>query len=136
MEVLPIPLPPAALPYNHTSYHATASPLYMSAMPPLYMSPMQPLPAATGGPSYRVVALVQWSSPYTGWYKLNFDRSVKYDGSGRASIGGVIRDCHGRNMLAFTERTQHAGVGVVEARALMRTWTPPRPRKWMQSTRH
>jgi ribonuclease HI len=63
---------------------------------------------------------VQWSLPRPGWHKLNFDGSVHHDGSGRASIGGVIRDCYGRTMLAFAERTPHAGVGEVEARALIR----------------
>ena len=64
--------------------------------------------------------LVQWKPPAPGWCKLNFDGSVYPDGSGRASIGGAIRDCYGRVLVAFAERTEHWSVGVVEARALIR----------------
>ncbi|CAM0957910.1 unnamed protein product [Alopecurus aequalis] len=64
--------------------------------------------------------LVQWQPPRLGWFKLNFDGSVRYDGSGRASMGGVIRDHSGRVLAAFAEPTEHWSVGVVEARALIR----------------
>ncbi|CAM0947649.1 unnamed protein product [Alopecurus aequalis] len=64
--------------------------------------------------------MVQWQRPPVGWYKLNFDGSVQNHGSGRASIGGVIRDWHGRVLIAFGETTEHASVGKVEARALVR----------------
>ena len=63
---------------------------------------------------------VRWQRPSRGWFKLNFDGSVYDDGSKRASIGGVIRDSNGRIFLAFAETTEHAPVGVVEARALIR----------------
>ncbi|KAI5019821.1 hypothetical protein ZWY2020_044709 [Hordeum vulgare] len=106
METLRMSMPPAPPPRQH-AYPTTTSPAPYVA----------PLPAV-GGPS--LVALVQWSRPHPGWYKLNFDGSVHHDGSGRASIGGVIRDCDGHTMLAFAERTPHAGVGVVEATALLR----------------
>ncbi|RLN08738.1 uncharacterized protein C2845_PM11G02650 [Panicum miliaceum] len=66
------------------------------------------------------VVRVRWTPPRPGWYKLNFDGSVRHDGSGRASIGGAIRDCAGRIVAAFAERTGHAPIGVVEARALIR----------------
>ncbi|TVU20576.1 hypothetical protein EJB05_36790, partial [Eragrostis curvula] len=52
--------------------------------------PFQPSP-----PSPRVV-MVRWTPPPFGWFKINFDGSVYNDGSGRASIGGVIRDSTGR----------------------------------------
>lgn len=95
-----------------------AAPLH-APMPSPCM-PLLPLPAVGCPSAYRVVALVQWSRPHPGWYKLNFDGSVHHDGSGRASTGGVIRDSYGRVVLAFAKRTPHAGVGVVEARALIR----------------
>ena len=68
-------------------------------------------------PSSRVV-LVQWTPPPHGWFKINFDGSVYHDGSGRASIGGAIRDSAGRVVLAFAEPTEHSTVGIVEARGL------------------
>jgi ribonuclease HI len=65
--------------------------------------------------------LVQWKPPLLACcLKLNFDGSVYHDGSGRASIGGVIRDNTGRVRAAFAERTEHAPPGIVEARALIR----------------
>ena len=70
-------------------------------------------------PSPRVV-LVQWTPPPRGWFKINFDGSVYHDGSGRASIGGAIRDSAGRVVLAFAEPTEHSTVGIVEARAMIR----------------
>nr|CAB3465051.1 unnamed protein product [Digitaria exilis] len=66
------------------------------------------------------VVLVRWTPPPPGWFKINFDASVYNDGSGRASIGGAIRDCVGRIVLAFAERTEHSTVGIVEARAMIR----------------
>uniref|UniRef100_A0A0E0Q226 RNase H type-1 domain-containing protein n=1 Tax=Oryza rufipogon TaxID=4529 RepID=A0A0E0Q226_ORYRU len=77
------------------------------------------VPAMSFSPPTRIT-LVRWTPPRHGWVKLNFDGSVHNDGSGRASIGGVIRDDHGRVLLAFAERTPHATIGVVEARALIR----------------
>ncbi|TVU32816.1 hypothetical protein EJB05_24574, partial [Eragrostis curvula] len=71
-------------------------------------------------PSPSSVILVRWTPPYPGCFKLNFDGSVLHDGSGRAGIGGVLRDCTGRILFAFAERTAHAPIGVVEARALIR----------------
>jgi hypothetical protein len=66
---------------------------------------------------YGRVVLVHWTPPPNGWVKLNFDGSVYHDGSGRASIGGAIRDSAGRVVLAFSELTEHSTVGIVEARA-------------------
>ncbi|KAF0920035.1 hypothetical protein E2562_032609 [Oryza meyeriana var. granulata] len=63
--------------------------------------------------------IVRWMPPPAGWCKLNFDGSVFNDGSQRASIGGVIRGCDGRVVVAFSERTEHWTVGVVEARAMI-----------------
>ena len=64
--------------------------------------------------------LVQWQRPGATWFKLNFDGSVHDVGSRRASIGGAIRDSCGNVLVAFAERTEHASVGIVEARALIR----------------
>jgi ribonuclease HI len=64
--------------------------------------------------------LVRWTPPRFGWTKLNFDGSVFNDGSGRASIGGVIRDADRQVLFSFAERTEHAPIGIVEARALIR----------------
>jgi ribonuclease HI len=95
----------------------------MSSVPPAFRygcHAYTPPPYLAPPPPRRiVVAHVQWTRPAPGWHKLNFDGSVHHDGSGRASIGGVIRDSYGRTVLAFGERTPHAGVGEVEARALI-----------------
>ncbi|TVU20600.1 hypothetical protein EJB05_36814, partial [Eragrostis curvula] len=99
----------------------------LPAAPPFFPSPchhrLQSLsPAARPfqpSPPSRVV-LVWWTPPPFGWLKLNFDGSVYNDGSGRASIGGVIRDSTGRVVLSFAEKTEHSTVGIVEARALIR----------------
>ncbi|KAI4982266.1 hypothetical protein ZWY2020_022758 [Hordeum vulgare] len=64
--------------------------------------------------------MVRWEAPPAAWLKLNFDGSVYNDGSGRASVGGAIRDCTGRVLVAFAEPTEHSTVGIVEARALIR----------------
>ncbi|KAK3152284.1 hypothetical protein QOZ80_2BG0156830 [Eleusine coracana subsp. coracana] len=66
------------------------------------------------------IILVRWTPPPPGCFKLNFDGSVLHDGSGRATIGGVLRDCSGHIVFAFAERTSHAPIGFVEARALIR----------------
>jgi hypothetical protein len=58
--------------------------------------------------------------PQSTKHTLNFDGSVYNDGSNRASIGGAIRDCKGRVLAAFAEPTEHAKIGVVEARALIK----------------
>ncbi|XP_010230178.2 uncharacterized protein LOC104582380 [Brachypodium distachyon] len=92
-----------------------------------------PSPSLSCRPSYSTTLLsagsqpfrprrimVRWQPPRAGWFKLNFDGSVYHDGSGRASIGGAIRDCNGRVLAAFAERTEHSTVGIVEARAMIR----------------
>ncbi|XP_062223925.1 uncharacterized protein LOC133922562 [Phragmites australis] len=66
------------------------------------------------------VILVSWTPPPLGWYKLNFDGSVYHDETGRASIGGVIRDCTGHLFLCFAERTELASIGMIEGCALIR----------------
>lgn len=78
--------------------------------PPIIIAPVPRLPP-------RI--LVRWTPPRPGCFKLNFDGSVLHDGSGRASIGGVLRDCAGRAVFAYAQRTDHAPIGVVEARALI-----------------
>jgi ribonuclease HI len=78
-------------------------------------------PLSPYSPPFRPARLiVRWARPPPGWHKLNFDGSVFHDGSRQASIGGVIRGCDGGVVLAFAETTEHRGVGVVEARAMMR----------------
>ncbi|KAK1650889.1 hypothetical protein QYE76_068694 [Lolium multiflorum] len=62
---------------------------------------------------------VQWQAPPDGCVKINFDGSMYYDGSGRASIGGVIRDCTGRVLVAFAKRTKPSSPGIAEAQALI-----------------
>jgi ribonuclease HI len=107
METLAVSLPPA---FRHHQNLPGIS--YVPRLPP-------PAASANFNQNQEIVALVQWSRPRHGWYKLNFDGSVHHDGSGRASIGGIIRDCYGRSMVALAETTPHAGVGEVEARALI-----------------
>ncbi|KAI4982239.1 hypothetical protein ZWY2020_022731 [Hordeum vulgare] len=75
---------------------------------------------ASSPPFYPSRVMVRWEAPPAGWLKLNFDGSVYNDGSGRASVGGAIRDCTGRVLVAFAEPTEHSTVGIVEARALIR----------------
>ena len=118
MDTLSVSLPPASHPCHGVNLPATITPRYA---PPLLQRTTNTCSShRSSGHRVRLVALVQWSRPAPGWFKLNFDGSVHHDGSGRASIGGVIRDFFGRTILAFGERTQHAGVGEVEARALIR----------------
>jgi ribonuclease HI len=100
--------------------------LPVSAVPAIHQLPAtqrQPPPAiqrhATALPGPRVIR-VRWTPPLPGWFKLNTDGSVLHDGSGRAAIGGAIRDCTGRVVAAFGERTPHAPIGVVEGRAMLR----------------
>ncbi|KAL6609634.1 hypothetical protein ACP70R_039603 [Stipagrostis hirtigluma subsp. patula] len=95
---------PAAAPFLPSPCHRRVQQLSPSA---------QPFQAS------RVV-MVRWTPSPRGWFKLNFDGSVYHDGSGRASIGGAIRDSAGRVVLAFAEKTEHSTVGIVEARALIR----------------
>ncbi|XP_039840862.1 uncharacterized protein LOC120700683 [Panicum virgatum] len=86
---------------------------------PCHRAPQLSPSARPFQPSPRVV-LVRWTPPPHGWFKINFDGSVYHDGSGRASIGGAIRDSAGRVVLAFAEPTEHSTVGIVEARAMIR----------------
>ncbi|RLM98336.1 uncharacterized protein C2845_PM06G16500 [Panicum miliaceum] len=86
---------------------------------PCHRAPQLSPSARPFQPSSRVV-LVQWAPPPRCWFKINFDGSVYHDGSGRASIGGAIRDSAGRVVLAFAEPTEHSTVGIVEARAMIR----------------
>ncbi|KAL6610504.1 hypothetical protein ACP70R_040473 [Stipagrostis hirtigluma subsp. patula] len=99
----------------------STAPFPLSA--PFFPSPchhvQQLSPSAQPFQPSRVV-MVRWMPPPRGWFKLNFDGSVYHDGSGRASIGGAIRDSAGRVVLAFAEKTEHSTVGIVEARALIR----------------
>ncbi|XP_062188917.1 uncharacterized protein LOC133892240 [Phragmites australis] len=95
------------------------------AAPPFFPSPCRRLQLSPSArpfqpsPPARTV-LVRWTPPPRGWFKLNFDGSVYHDGSGRASIGGAIRDSAGRVVLSFAEQTEHSTVGIIEARALIR----------------
>uniref|UniRef100_J3LMX0 RNase H type-1 domain-containing protein n=1 Tax=Oryza brachyantha TaxID=4533 RepID=J3LMX0_ORYBR len=86
--------------------------------------PPAPPPRSSLSPSSRSFqpscTMVRWNPPPLGWFKLNFDGSVYQDGSGKASIGGAIRDPDGRVVMSFGETTDHSTVGVVEARALIR----------------
>ncbi|XBI58272.1 hypothetical protein VPH35_039520 [Triticum aestivum] len=75
--------------------------------------------SASSPPFHPSRIMVRWEAPPMGWLKLNFDGSVYHDGSGRASIGGAIRDCNGHVLVAFAELTEHSTVGIVEARALI-----------------
>ncbi|KAL6618920.1 hypothetical protein ACP70R_034059 [Stipagrostis hirtigluma subsp. patula] len=95
---------------------AAAAPFFLQSPHGVRLSPA----ARPFQPSSPRVVLVQWTPPPRGWLKLNFDASVYNDGSGRASIGGAIRDSAGRVVLAFAEKTEHSTVGIVEARALIR----------------
>ncbi|XBH64689.1 hypothetical protein VPH35_118407 [Triticum aestivum] len=84
--------------------------------PPASIASLSP----SSPPFYPSRVMVRWKAPPAGWLKLNFDGSVYNDGSGRASVGGAIRDCNGRVLVAFAEPTEHSTVGIVEARALIR----------------
>ncbi|CAL4889667.1 unnamed protein product [Urochloa decumbens] len=111
-----IVLPVSAIHHRHPSQLPSA------CLPTQRWQPVQrhATPAAYPPPPPPRTIRVRWTPPRTGWYKLNFDGSVLHDGSGRASIGGAIRDSAGRVAAAFAERTPHAPIGVVEARALIR----------------
>ncbi|KAK1650933.1 hypothetical protein QYE76_068738 [Lolium multiflorum] len=123
----------ALAPYFAQPWCGTPSPFHVLP-PPTYEShptpPRSSSPSLTPEPSssslspaarpFQPRIMVQWQPPPDGFVKLNFDGSLYNDGSGRASIGGVIRDCRGRVLIAFAERTEHTTVGIVEAQALIR----------------
>ncbi|KAK3156152.1 hypothetical protein QOZ80_2AG0103510 [Eleusine coracana subsp. coracana] len=106
-------VPAATPPPCHNPTHFLSTPRRLTTTTTNHRSSFAPPPPPS-------VILVRWTPPPPGCFKLNFDGSVLHDGSGRATIGGVLRDCTGRIVFAFAERTSHAPIGVVEARALIR----------------
>ena len=62
---------------------------------------------------------VAWEKPQIGWTKLNFDGSCKCS-SGRASIGGVIRDHNAVFLLGYAESIGHTTSTIAEMAALRR----------------
>ncbi|XLR46367.1 hypothetical protein HN51_030454 [Arachis hypogaea] len=62
---------------------------------------------------------VAWKKPGIGWTKLNFDGSCKV-GSGKASIGGVVRNHNAEFMLGYAESIGIANSTIAELTALKR----------------
>ncbi|KAM5588449.1 hypothetical protein ABKV19_006739 [Rosa sericea] len=62
---------------------------------------------------------VTWEKPRIGWKKLNFDGSSKGK-SGKATIGGVIRNHKAEFLLGFAESIGEANSTIAEVTALRR----------------
>lgn len=62
---------------------------------------------------------VTWKKPGIGWTKLNFDGSCKGK-SGKASIGGVIRNHNAEFLLGYAESIGRANSTIAELTALRR----------------
>lgn len=62
---------------------------------------------------------VTWEKPRVGWTKLNFDGSSKGK-SGKASIGGVIRNHKAEFLLGFVESTGEANSTIAKVTDLRR----------------
>lgn len=62
---------------------------------------------------------VSWKKPDIGWTKLNFDGSCKWE-TGRASIGGVVRDHNADFLLGYAEPIGKTSSTIAEFAALQR----------------
>lgn len=62
---------------------------------------------------------VEWKKPRIGWTKLNFDGSCK-SLSGKASIGGVVRNHNAEFLLGYAESIGQANSTIAELTALRR----------------
>ena len=62
---------------------------------------------------------VAWKKPGVGWTKLNFDGSCKCE-SGKASIGGVVRNHNAEFLLGYAESIGRANSTIAELTALRR----------------
>lgn len=62
---------------------------------------------------------VEWKKPRIGWTKLNFDGSCKGI-SGKASIGGVVRNHNAEFLLGYAESIGQANSTIAELTALRR----------------
>ena len=62
---------------------------------------------------------VAWEKPHVGWTKLNFDGSCKCN-TGRASIGGVVRDHNAEFLLGYAESIGQTTSTIAEMAALRR----------------
>lgn len=60
---------------------------------------------------------VAWDNPQIGWTKINFDGSCKCS-TGRASIGGIIRDHNAEFLLSYAESIGHTTSTIAEMAAL------------------
>ncbi|KAK1424565.1 hypothetical protein QVD17_19897 [Tagetes erecta] len=62
---------------------------------------------------------VSWKKPEIGWKKLNFDGSCKWE-TGKASIGGVVRDHNAQFLFGYAESIGKSNSTVAEFAALRR----------------
>ncbi|XP_020672715.1 uncharacterized protein LOC110092485 [Dendrobium catenatum] len=58
----------------------------------------------------------KWQPPPPGWIKINIDASLK--GNYEADIGGIVRDCKGRFLLAFGRKKMHWDIAQLEMEAI------------------
>ncbi|KAI0497299.1 hypothetical protein KFK09_020522 [Dendrobium nobile] len=58
----------------------------------------------------------KWQPPPPGWIKINIDASLK--GNYEVGIGGIVRDCKGRFLLAFGRKKMHWDIAQLEMEAI------------------
>ncbi|KVH97022.1 hypothetical protein Ccrd_000884 [Cynara cardunculus var. scolymus] len=68
---------------------------------------------------HKELIKVSWEKPEIGWTKLNFDGSCKCK-TGKASIGGVVRDHNAEFLLGYAEAIGRTNSTVAEFVALQR----------------
>ena len=74
---------------------------------------------ALTGNCHKEPIRVSWEKPEIGWTKLNFDGSCKCK-TGKASIGGVVRDHNAEFLLGYAEAIGKTNSTVAEFVALQR----------------
>ncbi|XP_020673022.1 uncharacterized protein LOC110092705 [Dendrobium catenatum] len=63
------------------------------------------------------LSLSKWQPPPLDWIKINLDASLK--GNYEAGIGGIVRDCKGRFLLAFGRKKMHWDIAQLELSAVL-----------------
>ena len=59
------------------------------------------------------VKLISWTPPIDGWVKISSNGSVIQD-IGEAAYGGIIRDCHGRFLFAYSSNLGSCSISFAE----------------------
>ncbi|BAT87000.1 hypothetical protein VIGAN_05033700 [Vigna angularis var. angularis] len=78
---------------------------------------------------HKEIIPVEWKKPSIGWTKLNFDGSCK-SLTGKASIGGLVRNHNAEFLLGYAESIGEANSTVAELTALRRGLELARENGW------